>query len=86
MRSGRRSYGVAVTSASRCRERSRAVRIVGAMPSTACGQLAERAVTVEQGADDAQAPAVADAAGGGVEGVRPCQRCIAASLESLAIR
>ena len=33
------------------------------------GELAERAVAVEQGADDAQAPAVADAAGGGVEGV-----------------
>ena len=38
------------------------------MPSTSLGELAERPVAVEQGADDAQAPAVADAAGGGVEG------------------
>ena len=56
------------------------------MPSTSLGQLAERAVAVEQGADDAQAPAVADAAGGGVE----ARRCVAGRathrvVESLAV-
>ena len=49
------------------------------------GQLAEREVAVEQRPDHPQAPAVADAPGGGVEtGSLVGEH--AASLESLAIR